>query len=258
MRPREEAVQGHLPLGGSCASKRASASLTVFAQCSPLKGKSRNAARTTQKKLQNRLKPTPGLQPGTLFITSERQAFWRRMDRRGGEPRDLQARNHSLRAISAPGLERVLGRLGTDWAPPSGYVALIEEKVLAYFGRRRVATREYLVKNLGVSENDVSAALDALENRGWIKRGSARVIESPGLGVTILKLTPAGEQELERRRAPSPEDPVQRSRDEVAGTNSPPNSSVGSGGRTNKSRWNPLHTAAAFLLAVDRRVHDHD
>jgi DNA-binding MarR family transcriptional regulator len=170
----------------------------------------------------------------------------------------LQARNHSLRAISAPGLERVLGRLGTDWAPPSGYVALIEEKVLAYFGRRRVATREYLVKNLGVSENDVSAALDALENRGWIKRGSARVIESPGLGVTILKLTPAGEQELERRRAPSPEDPVQRSRDEVAGTNSPPNSSVGSGGRTNKSRWNPLHTAAAFLLAVDRRVHDHD
>ena len=75
----------------------------------------------------------------------------------------------------------------------------VDDLVLEYLGRHRAASPAHLVTHFDATEEEVMQAVEVLERRGWVLRGSARFIGHPDPEVTIFTLSDAGERVNERR-----------------------------------------------------------
>jgi DNA-binding MarR family transcriptional regulator len=85
-----------------------------------------------------------------------------------------------------------------------------EEQILSYLSSRP-ATPEHLAGHLGISSEDLGAALGALVEKGWINTSSAWYGNDPSTGITVITLTP---ERREGMKAES-EEPVLLTRDEL-------------------------------------------
>jgi DNA-binding MarR family transcriptional regulator len=83
-----------------------------------------------------------------------------------------------------------------------------EEQILSYLSSRS-ATPEHLTGHLGISSEDLGAALGALVEKGWINTSSAWYGNDPSTGITVITLTP---ERREGMKAES-EEPVLLTRD---------------------------------------------